>query len=230
MRMKKGGIVGFIVLLLIGMVTVPVLGGSMEADAVDDVVTIDVIDNIGGKPVKMEFSLSAAEWMALRSELRELRTADIPMGVSLEAQFAVLHEYGLVSDLFSYEYLRQRAEERVLPRSGRVAQLLNNSNFNAMCVINFELINGSTFVFGLNTFINFIGFDIFSVHKGYAVDGIETKGLFSKTTPPGDYIGTMFGFFGAWIGEQTGTGFYSNVTIAGFSVITGWVTLPLFPS
>jgi hypothetical protein len=36
----------------------------------------------------------------------------------------------------------------------------------------------------------------------------------------------MFGFLGYWLGEMESTGFYSNMTAAGFTVITAWVPLP----
>ena len=98
-----------------------------------------------------------------------------------------------------------------------------------MCAIDFELINGTTAVFGLNTFINYVGFDIVSFHKGYATGGIDTKGLITKSTPPGTYVGFMFGFLGYWLGEKVIAGVYSNVTVAGFTVITTWLPIPLFP-
>ena len=98
-----------------------------------------------------------------------------------------------------------------------------------MCAIDFELTNGTTFVFGLNTFVNYIGFDIISFHHGYATNWIDTKGLLTSSTPPGEYIGSMFGFLGYWLGEKTGTGGYSNVTVAGFTVFTAWLPIPVSP-
>jgi hypothetical protein len=86
--------------------------------------------------------------------------------------------------------------------------------------------NGSTLVFGLNTFINIIGFNIVSVHKGYAPDGIQITGLISASVPPGEYAGFIFGFFGYWFGEKISTGVYSNLTCAGLAIITAWVPLP----
>jgi hypothetical protein len=83
--------------------------------------------------------------------------------------------------------------------------------------------NGSTLVFGLNTFINIIGFNIVSIHKGYATDGIQTNGLISGSVPPGEYAGFIFGFFGYWFGEKISTGVYSNLTVAGLAIITAWV-------
>ena len=247
--MKTGGIVGFIVVLLVGMVSIPAVGFHEEAAVQDmlvvmcetpiedEVISVVFWDHTGLVPVKVEQELLRSEWLMLRSELRDIRQSDLSLEESLEAQFTVFQKYGFLSEDVAMDRLmvslQNRLERSRLSRMFRDInrlQLLNNSNFNAMCVINFELINGTTFVFGLNTFINLIGFDIISIHKGYAVDGIETKGLFSKTTEAGEYGGVMFGFFGAWIGDQTSTGFYSNVTVAGFTVITGWVSLPLFQS
>jgi len=36
--------------------------------------------------------------------------------------------------------------------------LINNTVFNGMCAIFFDLRNGTTGVFGLNTFVNWVGF------------------------------------------------------------------------
>ena len=98
-----------------------------------------------------------------------------------------------------------------------------------MCGILVELNNGTTAVFGLNTFINIVGFDIVSFHKGYATGGIQTTGLLSRSAPAGEYVGFMFGFLGYWLGEKVIAGVYSNVTVAGFTVITAWLPVPLIP-
>ena len=73
------------------------------------------------------------------------------------------------------------------------------------------------------------GFDIISFHKGYATNGIQTNGLISDSVPPGEYAGFMFGFFGYWFGVKTSTGVYSSVTVAGLTIITVWLPIPLNP-
>ncbi len=120
---------------------------------------------------------------------------------------------------------QNRGFNKILPKG----DLLNNSIISAICAINFELSNGTTIVFGLNSFVNYIGFDIVSFHKGYSPTGIEAKGLISKTTTPGEYVGFCFGFLGYWYGVKTGTGIYSNVTCAGFTVITAWFLISEVP-
>jgi len=62
------------------------------------------------------------------------------------------------------------------------------------------------------------------------LNGIQTNGLISRSVPAGEYVGFMFGFLGYWLGEKIMAGVYSNVTAAGFSVITVWLPLPLIPS
>jgi len=111
----------------------------------------------------------------------------------------------------------------------KTTPIINNSIFNAICAIDFELVNGTTIVFGLNTFMNLVGFDIISIHKGYTNEGIETRGFLTRSTDPGEYIGFMFGFLGYWFGTKTGTGVYSDLTAAGFTVVTVWLPLPLIP-
>ena len=39
----------------------------------------------------------------------------------------------------------------------------------------------------------------------------------------------MFGFLGYWLGEKTGTGGYSNVTVAGFTVLDDNNYMPSLP-
>ena len=111
----------------------------------------------------------------------------------------------------------------------RITPIFNNSIINAMCALNFELSNGTTLVLGLNSFVNYIGFDIISFHKGYSPTGIEARGVVQQQTTAGEFFGFVFGFLGYWYGEKTGTGLYSSVSCAGFSVITAWIQLPLVP-
>jgi hypothetical protein len=107
--------------------------------------------------------------------------------------------------------------------------IINNSIFSAMSAITFTLQNGTTVVLGLNTFINIIGFDIISFHKGYATSGIQTNGLISDSVPSVTYAGVMFGFLGYWFRVKTSAALYSSVTIAGLTVITVWLPVPLNP-
>lgn len=199
-------------------------------------VTLDFIDTTNLIPIKKEITISKTEWNTIRKELRDIRTSELSIEEALTAQLTVFENHHLISNDITVETLQQKLMDKSktvhLPtafHTRKTTDLKNNSVFNAMCAIDFELINGSTLVFGLNTFVNVVGFDIVSLHKGYAVDGIDTKGLFSKATPPGEYIGFMFGFLGYWLGEKIIAGMYSNVTCAGFSVITVWLPIPLFP-
>ena len=246
--MKKTGELIFIIMLLfVGLAITPAMGSMYEAGITtqpmfynyiekEEMVTIDFFDYTGTIPIKNEVKLPKSEWISIRNELRTIRKSSKSIEESLEAQLIVFKEHNLISDDSTYENIMGKAVEKSenmnLPRVfNRIkpTPIINNSIINAMCIINFELTNGTTAVFGLNTFVNLIGFDIVSFHKGYSPDGIDTKGILTQATAPGEYIGTMFGFFGAWIGEKTIPGFYSNVTVAGFSVITAWLPIPLFP-
>jgi hypothetical protein len=80
-------------------------------------------------------------------------------------------------------------------------------------------------LFGLKTFINTIGFNIISIHEGYATEGIQLNGLTSDSVPPGEYFGFMFGFFGYWYGTKASTLVYSDVTLAGLIIITFWLQI-----
>lgn len=202
----------------------------------EEYVTIDFIDSTNLLPIKKEITISKTEWYTIRKELREMRTSEISIEESLTAQLNVFKNHQIISNDVTIETLQNKLTEKSktvhIPAAFhkmKTGPIINNSVFNAMCAIDFELINGSTAVFGLNTFVNVVGFDIISLHKGYAVDGIDTKGLISKAAPPGEYVGFMFGFLGYWLGEKIIAGVYSNVTCAGFSVITVWLPIPLFP-
>jgi hypothetical protein len=155
---------------------------------------------------------------------------------TLRGQFTVLQNHHLISSATSIDKLLSKKTERIHPEKIQslvnrmnVTPLINNSLFSAMSATFFEIRNGTNAVFGLNSFINVIGFDIVSFHKGYAVDGIRTNGLISKSVPAGEYFGSMFGFFGYWFGTKVSTGIYSNVTVAGLSIVTAWVPIPLTP-
>ncbi|HVQ01082.1 MAG TPA: hypothetical protein VMT57_06165, partial [Candidatus Thermoplasmatota archaeon] len=54
---------------------------------------------------------------------------------------------------------------------------------------------------------------------------ITTTGMLGQqTAPPGNYVGTMFGFFGYWHGTKVKTGVYSDLTASGFTVFTVWLS------
>ena len=246
--MKKiGSIVCIVLLLFVGVLITPVMGSMQKADVTEqpiircaseteDLVTIDFVDCTGKVPVKKEVKLHRSEWIDIRNELRSIRRSSGSSLQLLNDQFSVLKKHDLVSDDFSFKNTMGKKIERLnsLKRphffnGARPTPLLNNSLFNAMCAIDFELTNGTTGVFGLNTFVNYVGFDIISFHHGYAQDGIDTKGVLATATPPGEYVGVMFGFLGYWLGEKISVGFYSTVTVAGFTVVTAWLPIPLFP-
>jgi len=239
----KGGVI-CIALLLIGLLTIsPAIGSTLKANnstqqihlfgTHNDLVTIDIIFCTGGFPIQKEITIPRSEWDNLRNELKIAAASSSNLKDTLNAQCTVFKNHHIISETEDYSTIIAKAVEKSkqvnLPlwtKKITAGPILNNSVFSAMCAINFELTNGTTGVFGLNTFINYVGFDIISFHYGYAIDGIETNGLFStKKTDPGNYVGFMFGFLGAWSGEKISTGFYSNVTIAGFSVITAWLPI-----
>lgn len=235
--MRKGGIVCIILLLFVGFSIAPAMGSILKADVkTEELVTIDFFDSTAPVTVKTSIDLPKSEWIALQTELKNIKKSSTSIEESLSSKLTVFKRYNLIPDDVTYDNLISNAAEKSKKLSLRgflnrirTTPIINNSLFSAMCAIDFALTNGTTVVLGLNTFINYIGFDIFSFHKGYAEDGIDTKGLVTKSTPPGEYIGFMFGFLGYWLGDSTVPGFYSNVTIAGFSVITGWLPIPLFP-
>ena len=197
-----------------------------------ETVTVDFIDCTGAIPVKKEITMSKAEWDIITDELQSIATSETTMNGKFAAQLSVFQKHHLVSQGTYIDALLVKFNKKInngLFRSlqERVPRILpiNNSIFSALSAISFSLENenGSTLVFGLNTFINIIGFNIVSIHKGYATDGIQTNGLISSSVPPGEYAGFIFGFFGYWFGEKISTGVYTNLTVAGLAIITAWV-------
>lgn len=242
-----GGFVCLVMLLFVGLTITPSMGSMFKADVtknttfyesteMEKLVTIEFFDCTDVIPVKKIIELPESEWIELREKLRDIRRSDNSAEESWNAQLLVFKEHNLISNDVTYESILERIEEksknvnflRFLNRI-ETTPIINNSIFNAICAINFELINGTTLVFGLNTFMNLVGFDIISFHKGYTNEGIETKGLLTRSTDPGEYIGFMFGFLGYWFGTKTGTGVYSDLIASGFTVITVWLPLPLIP-
>ncbi|MEM0467141.1 MAG: hypothetical protein QXX20_06050 [Candidatus Thermoplasmatota archaeon] len=241
--MKKGGFFAISILLMICLSATPVIGSirqvnqqelfQTEQHSQQSVKTITFFDCTGSRTQKKEIQIPESELESLKNELRTIRTTSNSPEESIKKQLTVFQKYHFISEDVTYEKLQQIAQQRFQKVSYSShkklpAPIINNSVFNAMCAIDFELINGTTAVFGLNTFINYIGFDIISFHYGYAVNGIDTKGLLQRSNDPGNYVGTMFGFLGFWLGEKKVAGIYTNVTTAGFTVITGWVPVPDF--
>ena len=242
-----GGFVCLVMLLFVGLTITPSMGSMLKADVtknttfyesteMEKLVTIEFFDCTDVVPVKKIIELPESEWIELREKLRDIRRTDNSAEESWNAQLLVFKEHNLISNDVTYESILERIEEksknvnllRVMNRI-KTTPIINNSIFNAICAINFELINGTTLVFGLNTFINLVGFDIISFHKGYTNEGIDTRGFLTRSTDPGEYIGFMFGFLGYWFGTKTGTAVYSDLIASGFTVATVWLPLPLIP-
>ncbi|UCD14438.1 MAG: hypothetical protein JSW60_03215 [Thermoplasmatales archaeon] len=242
---RNGGFVCMAVLLFVGLSITPAMGSMFRADTtrntsilyesteIEKPVTVEFFDCTGVATVKKVVQLSESEWKNLLEELREIRRSSTSAEESWNAQLFVLKEHNLISNDVTYESLNDRIMEKsknmgIINAFNRVKTLpiINNSIFNAICGINFELSNGTTLVFGLNTFLNIVGFNIVSFHYGHTDEGIDTRGLFRRSNDPGEYVGFMFGFLGYWFGNRTGTGVYSDLIANGFTVITAWLPVP----
>jgi len=223
---KRGVLFCIIVLLLAGLTISPAIGSIIEAGDPEHV-TVYFWDLTGKKPVKKVIVFTDYEWNSLRSQMKVIRTTSSSIEESFNAQFALLKQYDLISYDMTYDILEDKAMNAFEGKHYRTPRnpLPDNVIINAICAINFELKSGITFVFGLNTFINLVGFDIVSFHKGITDNGIETTGLLKQSTDPGEYVGFMFGLLGYWFGTKTGTGWYSDLTVSGFTVFTSWVPL-----
>jgi hypothetical protein len=238
----KSKIIILSVLLIGSMMITPALASTTQAEYQTrsfiknpETITVEFIDCTGVIPVKKEITLSKTEWKSITEELKTISSSETTMGGKFAAQFSVFQKHNLVSQDINIDALLVKFNKktnngifRLLQEREPKSLPINNSIFSALSAISFSLENenGSTLVFGLNTFINIIGFNIVSVHKGYAPDGIQTTGLISASVPPGEYAGFIFGFFGYWFGEKISTGVYSNLTCAGLAIITAWVPLP----
>jgi len=237
---NKIAIISILLLLAIGLTITPALGNSIAKQtqkhtatavplSLKETTTIEIIDFTGKIPIKIEKQLPKSQWKKYTEELQHIRKTSTTTENSINQQFKLMKNYNLIAKEITYEQLQAKLSRRSVHPALKniVTTPLNNTIFNAMCAIDFHLTNGTTAVFGLNTFINLIGLDIISVHKGYADDGIDTKGILQQQTEPGEYLGSMFGFLGYWAGEKTSAGFYSEVTAAGFTVITVWVPIEI---
>jgi len=233
----------FLSVLLVGsLIVTPAFASTIQAESQTrmlstnlDTVTLEFIDCTGFVPVKKEITLPTSEWKLISEELQNVARSETSMKGTFAAQVSVMKKHGLVSADTNIDTLLLRFHKKT---SHTIVQSLlerrshslpiNNSIFSALSAISFSLENenGSTLVFGLNSFINIIGFNIASVHKGYAPEGIQTNGLISDSVPPGEYAGFIFGFFGYWYGEKISTGVYTNLTCAGLAIITTWVEIP----
>jgi hypothetical protein len=228
---RWGGSICIVMLLFVGLLITPAMGSIMEAGVTDEIISVEFIDFTGKKPVKNTFELPESEWITLKEKLREVRQSGISIEDSMNAQFALFKEYNFVTEEETYHSLMNKAYNRFNKvTQSRTFNLIKrapieNIIINAMCSIFFELASNSTsFVFGLNTFINLIGFDIVSVHNGYAPEGITAR---QQEVDPGEYIGAMFGFLGYWAGTDVGTGKYTDLEVAGFTIFTFWFPSPV---
>jgi len=229
----RGGIALGIILLFVGLSFSPATGSILKADdnqifTKEEKIQIYFYDTMGVRPTKQIIELTETEWNELRLELREIRASSRTMEELLDNQIEVFKQYDLVSDDVTYDEIQQKANKKFenKPLRKLKSSPVENVIFNMVCAISFELDSGNTFVFGLNTWVNYLGFDIISFHRGHSPDGISTLGgLLKQETEPGNYTGFMFGFFGYWLGTKTGTGTYSDLICAGFSVTTVWLPL-----
>lgn len=234
----RGGIFYLIVLLVAGLMITPVLGSTNQAANLikpqiknTDTITVEFVDFTGPMPVKKEVTILKTEWMTITSELHKITKSGMSLKGIITAQCNLLQKHSLLSadtnidSLFSTYNKRTNNNKREILRNRFHPAPLNNTLFSVLSAISYTLENGTTIVLGLNSFINLIGFNIVSFHKGYALEGIETNGMMSTSVPPGEYAGFMFGFFGYWFGTKTSTGVYSNVTVAGLTFITLWAPI-----
>jgi hypothetical protein len=235
---NMGKIMCLTVLLIAGLLVTPAIGSisnaghrNITSQVVNtESITLDFIDSTGAVPVKKEITLSKAEWASICNELQEISTSGSSMKETFSAQLTVFQKHHLVSSeinpgslLAKFNEKNNAGKIRALQERMHPVPIINNSLFSAMSAITCTLESGTNIVLGLNTFINYIGFDIISFHKGYATGGIQTNGLITRSVPAGTYAGVMFGFFGYWFGAKTSTGVYSSVTLAGLTIITFWL-------
>jgi hypothetical protein len=236
---NMGKIMCLTVLLVAGLMVTPAIGSMSNADHKNitsqyvntESITLDFIDSTGAVPVKKEITLSKAEWNSITTELQAISASGTSMKETFAAQLMVFQKHHLVSQDVNINTLFNKFNERTNTEKIRLLQNrinptpLNNTLFSVLSAITYTLNNGTTVVLGLNSFINYIGFDIISFHKGYATGGIQTNGVMTDSVPPGEYVGFMFGFFGYWFGQKTSTAVYSSVTVAGLTFITLWLPL-----
>ena len=227
--MKKwGGIFCIILLLFAGFSIPPAVGSIVEAVEPEEgeSVTVFFWDNTGIRPVKQEIEMLKSDWKELNEKLNNVKSECGSFKELFNAQSKLYNDYGFNTEVVTYEQLDGKARFRNKIFRQNLNPIPENFIINAICAISFTLDTCDTFVFGLNTFMNLVGLDIVSVHKGNTSGGITTfGGLLEQNADPGEYIGFMFGFLGYWSGTKTGTGTYSDLNCAGFTVITSWIPL-----
>jgi hypothetical protein len=233
----RGEIVCLTVLLVAGLLVTPALGSMIKADhhnsaptLTTESVTFDFVDSTGVIPITKEVTIPKSEWTLMNNELNAITASGTSMTEIFTAQFKIFQKHNLVAPDVNIVTLLNAFNKRT--NNGLVKSLqnkihspsaLNNTLIGFLCAITCTIDSGTTVVLGLNTFVNYVGFDIVSFHKGHTSTGIQVNGLVTDSVPPGNYVGFMFGFFGYWFGQKTSTAVYSNVTVAGLTIITLWL-------
>jgi len=237
--MRKGDKIFYLAMLLVGSLMItPALGSIYQADHPikitsknPELITVAFVDCTSAIAVKKEITMLKTEWMSMNNELHAIALSSTSMKETFAAQVGVFQNHQLVSKDVNIDALLSKFNQRT--NMGKIRSLqdkihsspINNSLFGALSAITCTIGNGTNAVFGLNTFINTIGFDIVSIHKGHAAEGIQLNGVTSDSVPPGEYLGFMLGFFGYWYGTKTSTFVYSDVTLAGLTFITLWLPI-----
>jgi len=234
----RGELVCLTVLLVATIMVTPAIGSMNKAvyqnlaTTNEETVTLDFVDCTHSVPIKKEITMPKSEWKSLNEELNAIATSGLSLKDTLTAQITLFQKHHLISPETNINAILSKLPEKT--NTGKVKSLqdriqrspiFNNTLFSVLSAISFTLDNGTTLVLGLNSFINYVGFDIVSFHKGHASTGIQTTGVISKSVPPGNYAGFIFGFFGYWFGQKTSTAVYSSVTVAGLGIITLWVSI-----
>ena len=205
------------VLLIAGLMVTPAIGSTSNAGHRNitsqyvntESIALDFIDSTGAVPIKKEITISKEEWTSICNELQEISTSGTSMKETFSAQLTVFQKHHLVSQEINPDSLFAKFNEknnagkiRSLQNRVHTTELINNSIFSAMSAITFTLQSGTTVVLGLNTFINYIGFDIISFHKGYATSGIQTNGLISDLYHLGHMLVSCLVSSGTGLGQK----------------------------
>jgi len=229
----RGGLVLIIILLFAGLAISPATGEIIRAGRTSEKQTNEYVvhyffwDFTGNKPVKQTIDFKKSEWKLFSQKLDDIKTEGVSLEESINAQFEVYKEYNLIKKDVTYQTLQQkikvRFEDKAIKKLRTRAD--NNSILNSMCSIKFKFETCITFVLGLNSFINIIGFNIISLHSGTtSASGIQTEGALGiQNLEQGDYFGTMFGFLGYWSGTMEGILEYSDLEVVGFTIGTLWL-------
>ena len=92
---KRGAIFCIILLLLAGFIISPAIGSIIEADESENI-TLYFWDLTGKKPVKKEIDFTDNNWNKLSAEIQEIRSTSTSIEESLNAQFTLFKQYGLI--------------------------------------------------------------------------------------------------------------------------------------